>query len=360
MKVERWEAGTLVDRREVAASDENVGYALFHLVLGRPGAGARALSYAAFDEDAALDRQWTVELSAPRRATLAGVELELYQLVARAKGHPATESIVTGTGETLRVAGAGVRLELEDKRTAQSEVIGFDWSAVVVPSPRPLGDPRQVRELSVVLGGLGELVVPARPNQRVERLADGRVGVTIVAGPGATVGGAEPTEALAVTAAVDVDDPAIVALARSITEGAADPRAAVARIVAWVHGNLRGALSTRLETASQVLAERRGDCTEFTLLFIALARAAGVPARELSGLTYAGDGGQVFAWHAWAEVALDGRWVPVDASWNEPLANASHIVLGVGDDTAYVPVMMSGTVEIEVRSVVTAQPAAQP
>jgi transglutaminase-like putative cysteine protease len=49
-----------------------------------------------------------------------------------------------------------------------------------------------------------------------------------------------------------------------------------------------------------------------------------------------GDGIQRFGWHAWAEVDLDGRWVQVDPSWGEPLANATHLTLGVGDEADWV------------------------
>jgi len=59
----------------------------------------------------------------------------------------------------------------------------------------------------------------------------------------------------------------------------------------------------------------------------ALARAAGVPAREVSGLMYMGDDVRAFGAHAWNEVVLDGRWVPVDPTWNETELDAAHVTL---------------------------------
>lgn len=67
----------------------------------------------------------------------------------------------------------------------------------------------------------------------------------------------------------------------------------------------------------------RAICTEFTDLFIALARAAGIPAREVNGYAYTTDIktkplsliSDVL--HAWPEYWDDQRrlWVPVDPTW---------------------------------------------
>ena len=35
-----------------------------------------------------------------------------------------------------------------------------------------------------------------------------------------------------------------------------------------------------------------------------------------------------FGYHAWAEVALDGRWHPVDPTWNQRPVDATHLKLG--------------------------------
>jgi transglutaminase/protease-like cytokinesis protein 3 len=69
--------------------------------------------------------------------------------------------------------------------------------------------------------------------------------------------------------------------------------------------NQRGALYA-LRTGS-------GDCTEHMHLFVALCRAAGIPARGVAG--YACERSRVLSpldYHNWAEVHLDDRWVIVD------------------------------------------------
>ncbi|MDD2598811.1 MAG: transglutaminase-like domain-containing protein [Kiritimatiellae bacterium] len=59
-----------------------------------------------------------------------------------------------------------------------------------------------------------------------------------------------------------------------------------------------------------------GNCTDFHSYFIALARAAGIPARFAIGAALPSernDGG-VDGYHCWAEFYADGKWWPVDIS----------------------------------------------
>ena len=44
-----------------------------------------------------------------------------------------------------------------------------------------------------------------------------------------------------------------------------------------------------------------------------MARAVGLPAREVFGLAY-DPPHQAFAGHAWTEIYLGGRWIPYDAT----------------------------------------------
>jgi hypothetical protein len=61
----------------------------------------------------------------------------------------------------------------------------------------------------------------------------------------------------------------------------------------------------------QALKIRKGDASTYALLFTSLARAAGIPARPVSGYVVAGEGRAVR--HMWAEFYLEQLgWVPVD------------------------------------------------
>lgn len=64
-------------------------------------------------------------------------------------------------------------------------------------------------------------------------------------------------------------------------------------------------------------SERRGNCTDFHSLFIAMARACGIPARFVIGFPLPPDAteGEIAGYHCWAEFHTEAfGWLPVDAS----------------------------------------------
>ena len=120
---------------------------------------------------------------------------------------------------------------------------------------------------------------------------------------------------------VQVNHPEIRNLAMSITRGETDPVKAARLINSWVHDSLRKRLTFGIPSALQVLRTRAGDCNEHTQLFIALARAVGIPTRSAAGLAYI-DG--KFYYHAWPEVYLT-RWVAIDPTFGQFPADAAHL-----------------------------------
>ena len=83
-----------------------------------------------------------------------------------------------------------------------------------------------------------------------------------------------------------------------------------------------------MSNALGVLKRMEGDCSEHTALFVALCRAAGIPARQVVGIGYS-DEIKAFGYHAWAEVYV-GRWVAMDPTWGENLVDATHLKFGAG------------------------------
>jgi transglutaminase-like putative cysteine protease len=116
------------------------------------------------------------------------------------------------------------------------------------------------------------------------------------------------------------------AQARQAIENTRRPEVAARRLTRWVHENLRKEVTTGVPSALDVYARRAGDCNEHTVLFVALARAVGLPARTAAGLVYL-DG--TFYYHAWPEVWL-GEWVAVDPTFGQFPADAAHLRLTVG------------------------------
>lgn len=86
---------------------------------------------------------------------------------------------------------------------------------------------------------------------------------------------------------------------------------AAQKIALWVRNNVTPTYDVGFASADEVLKNLKGDCSEFTVLTVALCRAAGIPARAALGVTYA-DG--FFAYHMWPEI-FAGRWVNLDPIW---------------------------------------------
>ena len=141
-----------------------------------------------------------------------------------------------------------------------------------------------------------------------------------------TSGGAAAAE-LENTPLVQADDPRIRAAAEEATAGTTDPLQAVNRLNAWVYENLRKEITPSIPSALQVLDARQGDCNEHTVLFVAMARSLGLPARTAVGLVHLRGR---FYYHAWPEVWLDGGWVAVDPTLGQVPADAGHIRFLVG------------------------------
>jgi hypothetical protein len=128
------------------------------------------------------------------------------------------------------------------------------------------------------------------------------------------------------TTLIQSTDPRMQAQARQAVERTRQAQTAAERLVAWVHRNVTRAGEPGGPSAIDVLETRRGDCDEHTILFTALARAVGLPARTVSGLVYLNGS---FYYHAWPEVYL-GTWVAVDPTFGQFPADAGHVRLAIG------------------------------
>jgi transglutaminase-like putative cysteine protease len=105
-------------------------------------------------------------------------------------------------------------------------------------------------------------------------------------------------------------NPTIEALSASITKGLTTPYAKAVAIFNWVKNNITysfyygtkyGALGT--------LTSKTANCVDHSDLVVALARAAGIPARYQEGYCDFSDG-----WydHVWAQLYVNGQWYYAD------------------------------------------------
>lgn len=133
------------------------------------------------------------------------------------------------------------------------------------------------------------------------------------------------------------DEPALADVGRRVRAEAATPIDAVGAVIDWVRGQLvyEPGTTTTHTSAVEAWAAGRGVCQDFVHLSLAVLRAAGVPARYVSGylhphrmpeigVTARGES------HAWVE-AWVGDWVGIDPTNLVPIEER-HVVVARGRD----------------------------
>ncbi len=332
-------------------------------------AGERRYTVRAIDpleglEPVTVTRTWLGEPSTAARAAGAAARWRETQ-----SGAPdvASEVALDAEGELVRSTvpflGLEMTLQLTDRESALAAAGAAPelLAATFVHPDRPIEHPRSLHR-GVYLLTLPEGAVPDLPSagaQRAERRGAG-VEVRVVSperGPGsgagtgaASRGGeappASPTDQDSEAAGgylqpslyLDFHDPVVASLAARAAAGrrsAETDRLGLAEdLTRFVHGWVRAKdLDTGFATASEVAAERSGDCTEHSVLLAALLRAEGIPSRVVTGLVYLDSfagASVVFGYHMWVQARIGGRWLDLDptlATAQPGGFDATHVAL---------------------------------
>jgi len=156
-------------------------------------------------------------------------------------------------------------------------------------------------------------------------------------------------EALEPEPLIQSDDERIIRRAREITSRRSqwqqDPVVVARQLTTAVYNMIEKDITFSVPNAVQVLETLQGDCNEHTVLYVAMARALGLPARTAVGLVYVNG---AFFYHAWPEVWLD-EWVAVDPTFGQYPADASHIRFVIGGLAQQVEIVrLIGNLDIEV------------
>jgi transglutaminase-like putative cysteine protease len=152
---------------------------------------------------------------------------------------------------------------------------------------------------------------------------------------------------------IESDAPEIIAEAETAVRGVSGQRARAERLTRHVNALLDKKPTISVPSAREVLRTKVGDCNEHTALYVAMARALGIPARIAVGLVYIHG---AFYYHAWPEIYLTdgdrGTWLPVDPTLNQFPADATHLRLtrgGLDKQAAILPLI--GRLEMTVLDV---------
>ena len=172
------------------------------------------------------------------------------------------------------------------------------------------------------------------------------------------------TDALRATPTIDSDHPAVAAFAEEHTRGAADDVERAVRLYYAVRDGFRYDPYSLVLTvpglrASTTLEAKRGWCVTKAILLAAACRAVGIPSR----LGFADVrnhlsterlrrfmGTDVFYWHGYTAIELDGQWVKATPAFNIELCEKFRIKpldFDGTEDSIYHPFDLEGRKHME-------------
>jgi len=280
-------------------------------------------------------------------------ELQLepaYKIETDMLGH-SVSSWINRRGETIfELAMGGVLITHQEEEERAKRFLSeaslnkkdliLDFSLIKTHISLPC--PRETTFLEVALEGvLEQLPILQGPGQEAFEQKRGATSSAVYrlhghrASPPKAVGGpsdkASLHQYLAATVHLESEHPEIKKKAMEVTAGAASPLEQVQRLTRWVSEEIKDEVVESF-SALEVLHTRKGECQAHTMLYAAMARAAGIPTRIVGGIVYAE--GLGFLYHSWAESYLDG-WIAVDPTFNQVGVDATHIKLVEGPSWTY-------------------------
>jgi hypothetical protein len=350
------------DNREVfPAPAESVAdmTAQFRLISNNPTVG-RSLEFSLFEPVFKREIGGVSELIAIEERLLDGIATRVYKIktLFRDMGIESVAYVIEdGTVLEDVTAGGGITMRLEPEDVAKD--VNYTNDTIVSNAAKvdkPVRNARNRTVLSLrIQGPLADDHLFNDGRQHFEKAGDSFtfVGRKISASSLNTAplfsNSPEAAEWLKPSLFVQSDNPKIIEQAKKIVGDETDAFRASSLLSEWVSANVRSTFSAQMSNSLDVLDSMEGDCTEHSILYIGLARAAGIPAREVAGLIYTGYPEPGFYFHQWA-TAWVGEWIDVDPTFNQPIADATHIKLVEGDlfeQTRLLPVI--GQLHIQVN-----------
>ena len=281
-----------------------------------------------------------LEVIAEETLTYQGAEKQVYVLkqTTDMMGGITAQVWVDSDGVTYRtevpLMGLSMAMTKTDRKTALGDIGEVDiiLRTRILPGgkrPTPKAE-RLVAEVRMTEGSISNAVISTAMQQlEVTSEQTGKLSIQVPtveteSCPDLPIQD-EESAFLGSSAYIQTGHPEIRAKALEILAGETNSWRAAKQLNQWVYTAITDKeLSGGYNSSLTTLGSRSGDCTEHTVLFIALARSVGIPARICSGLIFSQD---AFYYHFWPEVYV-GRWVQTDPTLGQTLADANHIQLG--------------------------------
>jgi hypothetical protein len=289
-----------------------------------------SIKYIEFDTNKLKMREKTAYIKTIHNAVVEGVKIKYYEIITTDPEGIKIEGTygADGTVYTMNF-GKLLELRLEPKKLAMKLDKPVDLFVTnIVKINQTIGESKKVVQLKLAIDNASGALIGNASGQTVEKdIVNGRYIITLnpYGSHYIKASDKEIKKNLESTVRIPARHPKVIALAKKAVGGAKTTKQKVARLVKFVNEYIKDDYNADSLTLLDIIARREGDCSEHSILFTALARSQGIPCREVTGLGYMGDKSKGFGGHAWNEVVIDGRWVPVDATWGQTTIDPFHI-----------------------------------
>lgn len=287
------------------------------------------ITFREFDFEELTFDEKTYAVKKIKQTVAGGVPVKFYETqVTSEEMGKIGKSRISKTGESISAVQFGI---FETRKESKKSATDLDYSADVVllgsmRVNKPIGKPDSVKALELKIKKELADAIYIGPYQNVEQRDDMYV-LTL----GKTYGEVVPASHeeiawnLKETENYPVNHPTIKKMVKQAIGEETDPVRKTKKLLTFVSDFIEDDYNANTFSVLEICKNKRGDCSEHSMLFATMARTAGIPCREVSGFVYMDDEVKAFGGHAWNEVVLDGHWIPVDSTWDEFEINPTHI-----------------------------------
>jgi transglutaminase-like putative cysteine protease len=327
-------SGKTTDKMIKFKGDVFPGPALNLYPLMRSVAAGSSYKIQAFDPEEVKIKEIQISVIGEEKSSegVAALKLRnnLYPFVSNdiwvdGQGNTIEESVREGLVTTKAELPNALGSFISDWALAKKDLI-YDFSLVRVQPP--IKEPKKLTGLAVEISEWNDsLPLLQDGGQQVIKRGSGKVVVKTGSLAAASLGtkALKPADAYLKPAdKIESDAPEIKAQAKTLAEGVKSQEELAKKLAAWTADWLKDTIDDG-GSAVESYKSKSGNCQTHARLYTALARAAGIPTRFVSGLVYLD--GMGFLYHSWAESFIGDRWVSVDPTYNQLPADPTHIKL---------------------------------
>ena len=308
------------------------------LILAAKGFPIGKFELSSLDPISLATSDMIVEVVGETQITVAGQRFDVHKVIMTTSG-VSSNSFITRDGMVVREEEAGnmaMTLTTKDKALDVPETVQ-NWDmlkSLAVSAMGQIDNARHSTYLKVEFDGIDGAGFSLEDD--FQRVVSQSPLIIEIKPSGFRRSGIPGEKYIKAQPMVQSDDPRIMLTAKQIVGNIKDDSLQIAAITNWVYSNIEKDYVISLPSAVEVLRVKKGDCNEHSALYTALTRSLGIPTKICLGIVYK-DG--LFYYHAWPAVYLNGRWLPIDPTFGQQTADATHIKLLEGSYESTVGLM---------------------